>query len=230
MNHDMNKLLLFLTDILYPNRCPICGGLIKWDLFICTDCEEKLKADRVNACRGCGKEQCVCGKLMYDGAVALFDYSETAKRGVYSLKDGSKGFGRYLGEKLGREVKDSFGGSLDLIVPVPMAKEGFRKRGYNQAEVMAEKISEATGVSLKNGILYKSGSAAQHTLNKEQRSENVLSFGIRECALDGMSILLCDDVLTTGSTVGKCAELLKSKGAAKVYAAVGTTTKLKKRD
>lgn len=226
----MNKLLLFLADMLYPNRCPICGGLIKWDMFICTECEENIKADRADACRGCGKEQCICGKLPYDGAVAMFDYGGTAKRGVYSLKDGSKEFGRYLGEKLGREVKDKLGESFDLIVPVPMSKERLMERGYNQAEVMAEKISEVTGVSLKNGILYKSVSAVQHTLDKRQRQENVSAFGINECDLGGMNILLCDDVLTTGSTIGKCAELLKSKGAAKVYAAVGTTTKLKKRD
>lgn len=58
--------------------------------------------------------------------------------------------------------------------------------------------------------------------------KNVSAFGINQIELSGKKIILCDDVLTTGSTLNRCAELLKSAGAADVYAAAGATTKLKK--
>jgi len=77
-------------------------------------------------------------------------------------------------------------------------------------------------------FLYKNKSAQQHVLTREQRKLNVSSFGINNCKLDGMKIILCDDVITTGSTAEKCTELLKAKGAAEVYVAAGTTTKLEK--
>ncbi|MGN0621514.1 MAG: ComF family protein [Porcipelethomonas sp.] len=225
----MKKIFKFLTDLIYPSRCPVCAGFVSWDELVCKECIKGLERADGSVCEGCGKQECICGDVFYDRAAAAFFYDGKAKDGILSLKDGQKEFGYYLGEILGRFIKES-SYKADIIVPVPMSKERRRERGYNQAEIIAEKISEITGIRTENGILYKNSSAVQHTLNRRQRMENVSAFGIRECCLDGMKILLCDDVLTTGSTAGKCAQLLKSKGAAEVFAAVGTTTKLKKRN
>ncbi len=226
----MNRIFRFLADLVYPARCPICGAFAEWDELICEKCKGELEETDESVCSGCGNCVCICERAAYTRTVTAFFYDGTARRGILSLKDGAKEFGYFVGRFLGEKIKESGEMNADIIVPVPMSPQRRRERRYNQAEVIADGISEITGIRKANGILYKTGSAVQHELNSEQRRENVSAFGIRECSLDGMKILLCDDVLTTGSTMCKCAELLKTKGAAEIYAAVGATTKLKKKE
>lgn len=87
-------------------------------------------------------------------------------------------------------------------------------------------MSSATGIPLRADLLEDTGTgAAQHTLSAKERAANTGHFQIPQTAdLTGYRILLCDDVLTTGSTMNRCAELLKSRGAAVVTAAAATTT------
>ncbi|MBQ8434919.1 MAG: ComF family protein, partial [Oscillospiraceae bacterium] len=98
-------------------------------------------------------------------------------------------------------------------------------RGYNQAQVIAKEISAKTGIKLLCNVLFKNPSAVQHTLSYEERLKNVEAFYSSDDDLRGKRIIICDDVLTTGSTINKCAQLLINIHAAEVYAAVGTTKK-----
>ena len=109
-----------------------------------------------------------------------------------------------------------------------MSQESYRKRGYNQAEIIAERISSVCSLPIITDSLYKNKSAAQHTLGLSDRIENTSAYGRGSRRLDNMKIILCDDVITTGSTLNRCAELLKELGASVIFAAAGTTTKLKK--
>ncbi len=224
----MNKILSYISDIFFPNRCPVCNAFIEWNKCICPECEQSLKAFPENICKGCGKTECFCSEKTYDKAMACFYYEGKAKDGILSLKDGHKEFGIYIGKLLGnRFLEEDF--KADAVIPVPMSKESYRKRRYNQAEVIGEQIAEINHIKLLNGILYKKNSAVQHSLNKAERTKNTSAFySEKKFRLYDMNIILCDDVLTTGSTLNKCASLLKEIGAAEVYAAVGTTTKLKK--
>ncbi len=220
----MNKIYRFIADLVYPNICPICGDFIEWDRYVCGSCIHELEpAD------GAELEALTYKDCGFSRVIAAFLYNGKARVGVLSLKNGQKSFGCFLGEILGYAVmNDKMICQADLIVPVPMSAEKRRERGYNQAQVIAEEISLVTGIKTDNKILYKNKSAQQHVLTREQRKLNVSSFGINNCKLDGMKIILCDDVITTGSTADKCTELLKAKGAAEVYVAAGTTTKLEK--
>lgn len=224
----MNKLFRFAADLFFPNRCPICMDFIEWDSLVCEKCKNSLKAFPEEICPGCGKTECICDNIHYDSALVCFYYEDLAKKGIISLKDGHKEFGYYLGNLLGEKIARS---SLlaDAVVPVPMSAKSLRKRRYNQAEIIAERISEINKLPLLTDILYKNESHIQHTLSRSERIENTSAyFSDKNRRLDNMKIFLCDDVITTGSTIDRCAALLKGSGAAAVYAAVGTTTKLKK--
>lgn len=224
----MNRILQFIVDLFYPNRCPICKSFIEWDKLICTECRYSLEPFPEKICGRCGKAECYCSKIVYDKAFVCFYYEGLAKNGIFSLKNGHKEFGCYLGQLLGYKIKNSEF-KADAVVPVPMSAESYRKRRYNQAEVIAREIAEINHIPILTDIIHKNKSAVQHSLNADGRIKNTKAFYHNTSKrLNDMKIILCDDVITTGSTINKCAELLKELGAAEICAAAGTTTKLKK--
>ncbi|MCM1226338.1 MAG: double zinc ribbon domain-containing protein [Clostridium sp.] len=223
----MNKLKAFLTDLIFPNRCPVCREIIEWDKLICGKCDDSMEAFPKDICPKCGKDNCICGEICYDRAFVCFYYEDPAKKGILSLKDGHKEFGAYLGRLLGEKIAES-NIKADGVIPVPMSESSYRIRRYNQAEIIAKQISNINNIPLFTGLIGKNESAVQHTLGKAERMKNTAALYGSGTNLDDMSFILCDDVITTGSTINRCAEILKEMGAAAVYAAVGTTTKLKK--
>ena len=120
-------------------------------------------------------------------------------------------------------------GQYDCVTAVPMHHTKQRMRGFNQAELIGKALAAELEIPYRNDLLYKEKSAAaQHNLTAAERARNVSSFGAYDVSLDGMRILLCDDVLTTGSTMNRCAELLHRCGASCVTAAAAATTDRKR--
>ncbi len=217
----MNKLKLFILDLFFPNRCPICNNFIVYDSFICDDCICKLEKYIVN------NDAVYKENPLYTRLTVYYYYEGIVKNGIYSLKDNSKNFGVYLGKMLADKILlDDIMNKADYIVPVPMSKKSFKNRGYNQAFVIAKEISDKTGIKLLDNIIFKKESLVQHELSLEERKKNVLAFYSKNnMDLSGKKIIICDDVITTGCTVNRCAELLLNMNVAEVYAAVGTINK-----
>lgn len=221
----MNKAVNFILDLFFPNRCPICRNFIKYNELVCEKCNGELKKYIPENNNSFIK----MNNTFFDKIFAGFYYENEVRDGIFSLKDGHKEFGYYLGNILAELIKkDELISKSDCIIPVPMSAKSLKLRGYNQAVIITETISVKTGIKMITDILYKNQSEVQHSLNKTQRMKNVSAYNIHSTDLSGMKIIICDDVCTTGSTINRCAELLKNVGAAEVYAAVGTTTKLKK--
>lgn len=224
------KIQMFTLDLFYPNRCPCCGASISWDAYLCENCIEDIREPENTFCPGCGKayRDCICDTdLPYDGALVLTRYAGYGRRGIFSLKDAtSLQFGRYAAQELGaRILGDETLCSYDMITPVPMAKKKVRRRYCNPAKVFAKELSRVTGIPLATDLLWDDGTGqTQHALSADARMENISQFHAYDQDLTGFRIFLCDDVLTTGSTMRRCAELLKSKGAACVTAVVMTST------
>jgi len=102
----------------------------------------------------------------------------------------------------------------DIITPVPMHKAKLRERGYNQAGLLAERISKHFNISLRNDIIsVKSVRTSQVKLDKARRKENLKNLFEVEENMQGKNIMLIDDIFTTGQTVRECAYALKQKGA-----------------
>lgn len=181
-------------------------------------------------CRVCGKNICEAHEgLFYSRVVSCYYYKDIVKDGIYSLKDSSKNFGYYIGKLLAEKIiSDSVMSKADFIIPVPMSRKSLKKRGYNQAYVIALEISRRTGIKVLNNILYKKESRTQHSLTSDERKKNVDAFYSSDTDLKDKKIILCDDVLTTGSTMNKCAELLINMNASEIYGAVGAVTQSRK--
>ena len=114
-------------------------------------------------------------------------------------------------------------GDIDLIIPVPMHRRKLRSRGYNQAALLAQLLGEQTGSRVLVSALRRvRNDKAQMELDRKERLRNVRSaFAISnkiEKLLKGRSVLLIDDVVTTGATINECARVLKKSGASKVQA------------
>ena len=227
----MNTISRFLADLVFPNRCPCCDDFIKWDKLICGKCHRSIETVHEKACPVCGRETCMCSEEnFYDGALVPLRYETLVKEGVLSLKRGNnKNFGEYSGKLLAGILKNEKPElKFDMIMPVPMSPASFRKRGFNQAEIIAGEIASALDIPLVNDVLIKQDTdASQHYLNKSQRMRNISSIKIKETDLRGKRIIICDDVITTGSTINRCARLLKNSGAETVFAAVAAGTKLR---
>lgn len=226
----MNKAAMFILDLFFPNRCPVCDDVIAFDALVCNSCKEKLKncfTDENKVCNICGKTTCLThDNLYYSRTLSCYYYDSYAKDGILSLKDGNKNFGYHIADMMSEKIlSDNIMKNADYITAVPMSKARLRERGYNQAQVIAKEISAKTGIKLLCNVLFKNPSAVQHTLSYEERLKNVEAFYSSDDDLRGKRIIICDDVLTTGSTINKCAQLLINIHAAEVYAAVGTTKK-----
>ncbi len=104
-----------------------------------------------------------------------------------------------------------------VVIPVPLGKGRTAERGYNQAAVLARAVAGAMKLPLRESLLWRTRQTAQQTkLGREQRVENVKDAFAAGRGVAGKAILLIDDVLTTGSTVSACAQVLLARGALRV--------------
>lgn len=112
--------------------------------------------------------------------------------------------------------------TFDMVIPVPMHRSSLSERGYNQSSVAAEKISKVTGIPFKDNVLRKiKKTKRQAELSKSARSTNLKgAFQADSGLVKGRSILVIDDIITTGSTLLECKNTLMNAGALHVKAAV----------
>lgn len=220
-----------LIDLVFPNRCPFCGKVIHWSSCCCESCyarAEWVNLDSVRICRRCGHYVCECDteRIYYDRCFFAASYSdENVKNAVLALKyRQSKNAAVIFSQRLYDMLKKEEHTDFDHIVPVPMNRKKLRRRGYNQSEILAERLSELLDIPVRTDLLGKRySSETQHSRTAEERKAAAeTEYFSLDKRLDGEKILLCDDIFTTGSTVNRCAELLKGIGAASVTAAVCT--------
>ena len=108
---------------------------------------------------------------------------------------------------------------IDEIMPVPLHPSRKRMRGYNQAEILAAELSIRTGIPLRNNALFRiKKTVPQKELDDEGRRRNLMgAFGVSTDWIPCRNVLLIDDIYTTGSTVERCAKMLKKAGVQNVY-------------
>ena len=233
MTRWTDKCKAFLLDVVFPNRCPFCNGFIVWDAYVCPDCEDRLTDANSLICRKCGYRKCVCSdEILYDMVLAPFFFHDKGVReAIYRFKHiGDTNIAELAAENIVRYMEKENVPKPDIIVPVPMERRKQTKRGHNQAELFAKCIGKRLDVTVESRILFKrKGSGEQHRLDKAERRQQAKEMFFAENAdsgLAGKTVLLCDDVMTTGSTINECTALLKKLGAEKVITAVCAVTEL----
>lgn len=229
-----NKILEYITDMIFPPRCPVCDEILGMtDGMIHSGCKSCLYPVKEPVCLKCGKmitsptrEYCSdCAKKKnshYDQGKAVFEYKGAVKQSIYRFKyDNSR---EYAGFYAASAVENYSGwiqrNKIDAIVPVPMYRKKKRKRGYNQAEVFARELSKKTGIPVENELVVRvENTPALKLLNYAER-KNALdgAFQVRKNIVNCYkSILLVDDIYTTGSTAEEISRMLKQSGNIHVY-------------
>ncbi len=198
---------------LFPNRCPYCMKVIMPDEYACKVCKKKLpaKAYRIFA----------IGGVPCSAALPYLDeYAEAIKR----FKFGERAyFAPSLAVVMVRAARECYDvESFDFVTCVPMRREDMRRRGFNQSELLARELSRATGVPYAEALEKHKKNDPQHSLKRSEREKNVRGvFRLRDAeSVKGKKILLVDDIITTGNTLGECARILKRGGCQSVDCAV----------
>ena len=203
---------------------------------ICLNCERPLNPERLEAiCLGCTAELSETGywtmteNAMTDrlraalapsptpahpraAALYFFRQGGVSQQLVHALKYYHRPeIGRTLGEELGRRMRaGGLYADLDAIVPVPIHPDRLRERGYNQAALVAEGLAAALDLPVYGDALRRMRfTSSQTRLSEQERFANVQrNFALGSVDLAGRSVLLVDDVLTTGATLAVCSGLL----------------------
>ena len=204
-----------MFSFLFRGSCFLCRGAA--ENLLCADCFADLPRLPSPACPRCALASpngATCGRCLaepppYDATVAALAYAFPADVLVQALKfRGELALAPFLGSLLFRNIE-----SVDLVVPVPLSRERLRERGYNQAV----EIARAAGRPLELGLCTRERHTPQQAdLPWSERQKNVRGAFACTRRLDGKSVAVVDDVMTTGATLAEVAATLKAAGASRV--------------
>ena len=238
----LSRHLRQLLDVIYPPRCAVCSTFLKSSPFIdagiplpfCHTCTADFRPLTPPLCPICGtpfpskdQESHPCGECLarrphYDRAGALYTYEGTLLQAIYGLKYGGKTF---LADALGSLLSDFAQKWIpepvpQYIMPVPLHKKRLRERGFNQSLLLSRHVANALTVELDFLSLRRVKYTLPQTgLAKKERHKNIRgAFEIKNPSIvKNKTILLVDDVATTGNTLNECARVLKRAKARNVY-------------
>jgi ComF family protein len=208
-------------SLLFPRICYGCGNhLLRNENIICTECFVVIPRTDYHLQRENPVEQLFWGRCKIEAAAAFSYYNKGSRirNLIHNLKyRGIKEIGSELGRIYGLVLKSSgFTNTIDIIIPVPLHPIKQRSRGFNQSELIADGISEATGIQVnKNAVVRTVSSSTQTRRSRYERWVNVEGIFSTEdpASIRGKHVLLIDDVITTGSTMESCInEILKTEG------------------
>lgn len=224
--------------VLFPPKCPVCGKITEdYEDKVCSTCIRRLPIVSGSRCMRCSKQtddnemlcaDCRIRKFTYVQGYALWHYDISSK----NIMKGLKYYGR-------RDYVDFIAAELvyharfrikewqpDGIVPVPLHLSKYKKRGFNQAEVIAREVSVLCGVRLINDVLFRTKKTRpQKYLDDKDRESNLKdAFSVNTYNLKQYHnikrVIIIDDIYTTGSTIDACARKLKEAGITSYFLTV----------
>lgn len=205
-----------LFNLFFPDLCLGCGEpLVKGERFLCSICHFHLPRTNFQFDADNAVARVFWGRVKLKAAASFcyFTKGSNIQQLLHKLKyEGNREIGLYLGETYGRELKRSpLYSEIDLIIPVPLHPRKQRRRGYNQSEAIGEGLARTMqAVLVTNALARTTHTSTQTRKTRYKRWENVENvFKVKRPDLvQGMSILLVDDVITTGATLEACASVL----------------------
>lgn len=221
-----------ILSLIYPPRCQMCGkSLPVFDRrVLCEICYNNIKLNTGPFCKRCGKfysyEDCICesckvGTYYFDRSYSACVYDGVIRECIHNFKYN----GGLSLERLFKNLMIEFAEKhIDMrrynwLIPVPLHRVKYKERTFNQSAILAAYLSKRFKIAmLKNNLLRTRLGKPQMMLPKNKRLEGIKdSFKIKNPSLlKDKSVLLIDDVFTTGATVNECSKVLKAAGASSV--------------
>lgn len=223
-----------MIEWLFPPRCPVCmqpvlpkGAMLHpgcaWQMEpltepLCMRCGKPLETEDEEYCTAC-----LIADRAWDAGRSVYPYRGAAGGAIRRVKqEGTVEFVRFFGKQLAAVKMKAFPENGEMcIVPVPLHKSKLRRRGFNQARLLAEAVALETGLPVRELLFKTKKTKDQKQLALEQRKKNLSDvYRVKETEkAAGLpeTVLLLDDIITTGSTLTACAKALKEAGVKTVY-------------
>lgn len=237
------KALKTIKDLFFPSgiKCIFCDGEINKENRYCV-CDNCSPAFNVQYCLTCGKaianqavycDDCMSGKrYAFKQARAPFVYDGQVRNVVKRLKYGGE---KFLAAYMAEYMADSFytaGWKADIVTFVPMNAKRKKSRGYNQAELLAKRVSEIIGVPCEGLLKHESDTKNLAGMTRAERAEAIkgavqLSDNAHSILPEGETILLIDDVMTTSATADECSKVLLTLKPEAIYVLTFATSRVK---
>ena len=226
-----------IKDILFPPRCAVCDKVVPVSQgYVCENCRGKLEFLKQPVCYKCGKEiesdeeeycrDCLKEQRSYIKGFPVFNYVPPVSDSIAMFKYSDRQeYALFYGEEIVKRHGDAFRKlGIDIIVPVPIHKKKYLKRGYNQAQLIAEVVGSRMGITVIDDLLIRSEETRpQKELGPDERAANLQKAFVQSdnCSSlyqileskhrkDGvLSVLLVDDIYTTGATIEACTRALR---------------------
>lgn len=218
-----------ITDLFFPRRCTICDRVISSGIGICETCRKKVHPLCGDTCMKCGKKIKGNNTYCYDCArrdhdfernFSVFEYP-VIRESLYRFKYKGRAeyAAYYVREAYRMHAKRITELHADAIVPVPLHKYRLRRRGYNQATELAKELSLLIGVPVREDLIKRVKSTkALKTLDVRERQNNLKkAFLIIQNDVKLNTIIVVDDIFTTGATLDAVARAFKGAGVKNVY-------------
>lgn len=227
------KLLKIIERTFFPEKCVACGKIISINESFCScggNDEIKLSYD---CCENCGAEwdSCTCRNSTtapLPHITGVYLYSGAVKNKLINYKfDGKKELYKFFGDALSERIAVAFASAdFDTVTFVPSSESTVKERGYNHCSLISEHISKKLFSDHEELLIKRIETPKQHKLTAKERMTNVKgSISLKENAnVKGKTVLLCDDIKTTGATLKECTDVLLSAGAKDVYCAAVAIT------
>jgi ComF family protein len=203
-----------VLDLIFPPSCAGCGRV---DAIWCSRCHAQLESLPVERLLQSLPVTAVHAELR---VISTGWHTELLQTAVQALKyENLPLLAQPLGKRLASALSET-GWSVDLIIPVPMHESRLSTRGYNQAALLADELGTIVGLSVETDALQRlRDTRSQVGLSRTERLDNMAeAFHANEAQVRDRTILLIDDVATTGATLRGCADALYADGAALVFA------------
>ena len=202
-----------LLDLLFPRKCAFCHRLLeRGERGTCNACAKLLL--HMDAQERSGE--------FFSACAAALPYEEPVRGSIRRYKfSGRREYAAVYAPILAAVIRERLDGKFDAVTWVPVSAKRLRKRGYDQAELLARETAALLGAPVFRMLKKRRNNPAQSTLPADRRRANVLGAyeSVKPEAFSGKRILLIDDVVTTGATLSECSRVLRTAGANDVVCA-----------
>ena len=210
----------------YPPRCIFCNTVMedKVKLRVCKKCAAEIKRVPAEHCPICGKVSplgnsvcwsCSMNKIPYNSHSSVYFYEGNVRKSLIRFKFRNKPqYAETMGMLMAAYAPAS--SNFDIITYVPMSKHAVKTRGYNQTKLLAESISRILGKPCEESLSKIKETKRQSSLKFKQRQKNVVGAYLGDENLTDKTVLLIDDIFTTGATFKECAKALKKAGVKEI--------------
>ena len=224
-----------ILHLIYPACCHFCGRSLTADGPFCDSCRDGLFTDPFAACPRCAAtvgpfavldgrcSHCREEAFSFDAALRLGSYDGLLREAVLRMKHhAGEGMAELFGEEWAEQARSAFHTlGVDALVPVPLHWRRRWRRGYNQSEAVAHGLAARLRLPCQPSWLRRTrATPMQPSLTLAERRENVRGAFAATLSLRGRTLLLVDDVMTTGATASEAARALRTAGADRIVVAV----------